>query len=163
MVGLDDFGAGAQGGDFEDTEDFEVYYRSDLEPGDTFKGEIFMSELKKSEAEATHGKPFFNIVITNHEQEEKWVVTYWSPNEDAMAKGNYYGKKGGAHYMLIDGILACLFGTDRNEAKYHSVIFEKFREGINNKIVSVEAEMVEPSGRGVHPVLSITSAETIGE
>lgn len=163
MTGLDDFGAGKQAGEYEDTEDYEVSYRSDLEPGDTFKGEVFMSELKKSESEATFGKPFFNIVITNHELEEKWVITYWTPNEKALAEGNYYGKKGGAHYVLIDSILSTLFGTPRDEAKYHSVIFDKFRDGINSKIVSVDVEMIEPKGMGKHPVLSITKATQAGE
>lgn len=160
MTTMDDFGAGPSG---QDTDDYEVYYRSELEPGDTFKGEIFMSDIRVSEAETTYGQKLFNIVITNHDLEEKWIITYWSPNEDALSQGNYYGKKGGAHYVLIDSILSCLFDTPRDEAKYHTVVFEKFREGVNSRIGMVEAEMLEPRGNGKHPVLSIASVEEVGE
>ncbi|MCE7699706.1 MAG: hypothetical protein K8E24_013135 [Methanobacterium paludis] len=147
MVELGDFGVRSNSA--QDDDNYEVYYNSDLEPGDMIEGEVFLSEIKDHEnAETGEKSKLLTLVITSHEEEEKWVVTYWNPKlfTDDVPTGMLYGKKGGKLYLLIDSILSSMFkDVEKGEAGYHSVDFEKFREGINSKILSVHAEAIKPT------------------
>lgn len=144
MSDLGDFGVKAKGGD---TDDYDVLYSKDLEPGDTFTGEAFLSEIKISDYD---DKPYMVLVITNHDLEEKWVINYKNPKVVVDNDGTelFYGKKGGKLYTLIDSLLSALFDITPGEAKYHSVVAETFRDAINSKVISVDVEAVE----SLHPL-----------
>ncbi len=167
-----DFGVGLGGGSgegFENTDDYLVKYPTPsddpdvgvIEIGDTIEGEIFIGELKV----AKNGNVFFSVVITNHEEEEKWIVSYFSPTlilndkvikdleaAEAVENGEegivLYGQKGGRPYIFMDTLLGNLFNKPMGENKYHSALFDKLREGVNNSVLGVEAEMIESS----HPL-----------
>lgn len=167
-----DFGIGVGGGSgegFENTDDYLVKYPkpSDdpdigvIEPGEKLQGEIFIGELKV----AKNGNVFFSVIVTSHEEEEKWVVTYFSPTlilndkiikdidaMEAVERGEegivLYGKKGGRPYILMDTLMGNLFNKPIGEAPYQSAQFDKFRQGVNNMVLGVEAEMLEPT----HPL-----------
>lgn len=135
-----DFGVRSGSGNYnEGEEDYEVSYLSDLEEGDALEGEVYMSKIQDSEKT---GDPFFNLIITNHDLEEKWVITFWKPKmveEETVM----YAKKPYRNYQLIDSILCAMFDKERESAPYHSVVFETFRDAVNNKILSVKAEVVK--------------------
>ena len=133
---LDDFGAG-KNTNFEGSEDYDVFYIGDLDIGDTFTGEIFMSDIRFNEKLE---KDAFTVVITNHDNEEKHVFSYISPT--MVEEGTkLYGRKGSKAYELIDSILSGMFNTKRNDVKYHSVVFEQFREGVNSKIYLLRGKL----------------------
>jgi len=167
-----DFGVGMGGGSgegFEDTSDYLTKYPTPsddpdvglIEPGDILQGEIYIGELKV----ARNGNVFFSVIITSHEEEEKWVVSYFSPTlilngkvikdmeaAEAVENGEegivMYGRKGGRPYVFMDSLLSGLFDKPLGEAQYHSALFEKLREGVNNNVLGVEAEMTEST----HPL-----------
>jgi hypothetical protein len=167
-----DFGVGMGGGSgegFEDTSDYFTKYPTPsddpdvgvIEPGEIIQGEIYIGELKV----AKNGNVFFSVIITNHEEEEKWVVSYFSPTlilndkvikdleaAEAVEAGEegivLYGRKGGRPYVFLDTLLSGLFGKPAGESKYHSALFKKLRDGVNNNVLGVEAEMIPSS----HPL-----------
>ena len=167
-----DFGIGASAGSgegFENTDDYHTKYTRPtddpdigvIEPGDKIKGEIYIGELKV----AKNGSVFFSVIITDHEEEEKWIVSYFSPTlilngevikdmdaVEAVERGEegieLYGKNGGRPYIFMDTLLGGLFGKPIGEAPYHKAIFDKLRQGVNNNVLGVEAEMIESS----HPL-----------
>lgn len=157
-----DFGVRSGSKDYEDEENYEVSYLSDLESGDVLEGEIYMSKIQDSEKT---GDPFFNIIITNHDLEEKWVITFWKPKmvEDGTVM---YAKKPYRNYQLIDSMLCAMFGKEREAAPYQSVVFDKFRDAINNMVLNVKAEIVDSqhalSKKGDLVFTSVEKAEQKG-
>lgn len=147
MVDLNDFGVKDSGSNYED-DGYEVYYPKDIEPGDIIEGEIFLSEVKPWESPEGETQMKMSVIITSHEEEEKWIYTFWNPKlyTDDVPTGMLYAKKGGKLYLFIDSLLSSMFkDVVRDESKYHSVDFVKFRESINNKILSVTAQAIKPT------------------
>ena len=124
-------------------DDYEVLYNKDLGEGDTIEGEVYLSEIKDHTSEEGEQSRVFSLIITDHEKEEKWIISYWNPKE--VEGGKIYGKKPYKVYRLIDDFLGGLFGLPLKEIPYHSVVFDKFRDGINSKVLSVKAKAI-PAG-----------------
>ena len=164
-------GAAGTGEGIEDTSNYFTKYPTPsddpevglIEEGETIDGELFIGELKVSKS----GNVFFPVIISDHDREEKWVVSYFGPtlvlddnvvrdaeavdaveNESDRERLVLYGKRGGRPYVLLDELIALLFKKNKGEAKYHSVNFAKFRGAVNKNVLAVKAKM-EPS---THPM-----------
>jgi hypothetical protein len=148
---------GVQSGSGIESDDYEVLYNKDLEVGDSIEGEVYLSEIKdhKSEEDGTESR-VFSLIITDHTNEQKWIISFWNPKEVEGGK-KIYGKKPFKVYRLIDDFLSGIFGVPKLETPYHSVIFEVFREGINSKVLSVKAKAIQAGHRlSTSPDIEIT-------
>ncbi|MEN4006060.1 MAG: hypothetical protein PQ964_01650 [Methanobacteriaceae archaeon] len=142
---------------FED-EDYETIYLSDLEVGAEITGEIYISELKTKEFKGNEFQQFYLIII-DRENKQKWVCGI-NPsvytNDDIVS---VYGAKGGRVYQLIDSLNHSLNGTELEQLESYSVVFNTFRESINEKVEKVTVKAVQPSNPNAKtPNLSVVKA-----
>ncbi|MEW6655021.1 MAG: hypothetical protein AB1394_16350 [Bacteroidota bacterium] len=142
---------------FED-EDYETIYLSDVEVGNEITGEIYISELKTKEFKGNEFQQFY-LIITDRENKQKWVCginTSVYTNNDIVS---IYGAKGGRVYQLIDSLNHSLNGTELEQLESYSVVFDTFRESINEKVEKVTVKAVQPSNPNAKtPNLSVVKA-----
>jgi len=142
---------------FED-EDYETIYLSDVEVGNEITGEIYISELKTKEFKGNEFQQFY-LIITDRENKQKWVCginTSAYTNNDIVS---IYGAKGGRVYQLIDSLNHSLNGTELEQLESYSVVFDTFRESINENVEKVTVKAVQPSNPNAKtPNLSVVKA-----
>lgn len=144
-------------------EDYEATYLSELEEGNEITGEVYISEIKTSEFRGNEIHQFY-LIITDHENKKKWVCginTSVYTNDDVVS---IYGAKGGRVYQLIDSLNHALNGTELEQLESYSVVFDTFRDTVNEKVDKVTVKAVQPSNANAKTVnLSVVKAEPIEE
>ena len=147
---------------FQD-EDYKTAYLSELEIGDEITGEIYLSELKTHEFRGNEIQQFY-LIVTDHENKQKWVCginTSVYTNDDVVT---IYGAKGGRVYQIIDSLNHALNGTELEQLESYSVVFDTFRETVNEKVDKVTVKTVQSSNANAKaPNLSIVKADAIEE
>jgi hypothetical protein len=142
-------------------EDYETIYLSDVEIGNEITGEIYVSELKTKEFKGNEFQQFY-LIIKDHENKQKWVCsinTSVYTNEDIVS---IYGAKGGRVYQLIDTLNHALNDTELEQLESYSVVFDTFRETVNEKVDKVTIKAVQPSNPNAKtPNLIVVKAEAI--
>ncbi len=128
-----------QVGGGQDTEDYDGEFLSDLAPGESLTGEVYITDLMVSEK---NGKEYFTMIVTNHEDEKKWIISLF-PSVYEDAKGDkIYGKKGGRLYIFLDSFLSLVTSQEANTADNRTVFFEQFKEQVNEHVSEVTVETV---------------------
>jgi hypothetical protein len=159
-ISMGDMGV-RQGGDYEE-DDYEAFYPKDITVGELMEGEVYMTDMKETPEEGT---PFFMIIVTNHDAEKKWLLSYFNPSiyTNEGKPDVLYGKKDGKIYVLIDSLLSKLFkDVEAGTSPDWTVEFDKFRETINNKIQSVKVEAVQSSHFAAkNPNFKVVSVEKL--
>lgn len=139
-------------------EDYNTAYLSELDVGDEITGEIYISELKTQEFRGNEIQQFY-LIITDHENKKKWVCginTSVYTNDNVVS---IYGAKGGRVYQLIDSLNHSLNGTELNQLESYSVIFDTFRETINEKVDKVTVQAVQSNNPNAKtPNISVVEA-----
>ena len=142
-------------------EDYKTTYLSEVEVGNEITGEIYLSEIKTQDFKGNEINQFY-LIITDHENKQKWVCginTSVYTNDDIVS---IYGAKGGRVYQLIDSLSHALNGTELNQLESYSVVFDTFRETINEKVDKVTIKAVQPSNPNAKtPNLSVVEATAI--
>ena len=146
-----------------DNDDYETIYLSQVEVGSEITGEIFVGELKSKEIKSKDVQEFY-VIITDHENKQKWICGLITSAYFDNDIAKIYGEKGGRIYQLIDSLNHVLNGTELDQLESYSVIFDTFRETVNEKIDKVTVESVEASNPNAKaPNLRIVKANTIEE
>jgi hypothetical protein len=142
-------------------EDYETAYLSELEVGDELTGEIYLSELKTQEFRGNEIQQFY-LIITDHDNKKKWVCglnTSVYKNDDIVS---IYGAKGGRVYQFIDSLNHALNGTELDHLESYSVVFETFRDTVNEKVDNITVKAVQSSNPNAKtPNLSVVKASVI--
>lgn len=142
-------------------EDYETIYLSDVEVGNEITGEVYISELKTKEFKGNEFQQFY-LIIKDHENKQKWVCSINTSvyvNDDVVS---IYGAKGGRVYQLIDSLSHALNDTELEQLESYSVVFDTFRETINEKVDKITVKAVQPSNlHAKTPNLSVVGADAI--
>ncbi|MGB9978516.1 hypothetical protein [Methanobacterium sp.] len=154
---------GIQKGSANYDDDYETMYLSQLELESEITGEIYVGELKSKEIKGKEVQEFY-VIITDHKNKQKWIcglITSAYFDED-IAK--IYGEKGGRIYELIDSLSHALNDTELNQLESYSVIFDTFRETVNERVKNITVKAVQASNPNARtPNLKIVKAETFEE
>jgi len=149
---------GIQKGNVSYEDDYETKYLSQLEIGSEITGDIYIGELKSKEIKSKEVQEFY-IIITDHKNKQKWICGLITSAyfDDDIAK--IYGEKGGRIYQLIDSLSHALNGTEINQLESYSVVYETFRETINERVEEVTVKAVKSSNQNAKtPNLQIVKA-----
>lgn len=122
-------------------EDYRTRSLKELAPGDEIGGEIVVGEFKTIPMGKREVAEFY-MVITDHENRQKWVcefVTPYSPETD-----NIYGENGGLFYTFMDSLNHVVNNTPENWQENYSVNFTKFRNRVNEYVFQVTIKAVAP-------------------
>ena len=141
-------------------EDYEITYLSELDAKSEITGEIYISELKTQEYRGNEIQQFY-LIITDHKNKKKWVCginTSVYTNDDVIT---VYGAKGGRVYQLIDSLNHALNETELDQLESYSVVFDTFRETVNEKVEEVTVRTVQPSNPNAKaPNLQVIKAKS---
>jgi hypothetical protein len=140
-------------------EDYETMYLSQLEVGSEITGEIYVGELKTKEIKGKEVQEFY-VIITDRENKQKWICGLITSAyfDDDVAK--IYGEKGGRIYQLIDSLSHALNGTELDQLESYSVVFDTFRQTLNEKVENVTVNAVQASNPNARtPNLQIIKAK----
>ena len=151
---------GIQKGSANYGDDYETMYLSQLEIESEITGEIYVGELKSKEIKGKEVQEFY-VIVTDHENKQKWICGLITSAyfDDDIAK--IYGEKGGRIYELIDSLSHALNNTELNQLESYSVVFDTFRETINNRIKNVTVKAVQASNPNARtPNLQIVKADS---
>ncbi|MGZ7050364.1 MAG: hypothetical protein ACXVHO_10195 [Methanobacterium sp.] len=144
-------------------EDYTTTYLSELEVGSEITGEIYISEIKTQEFRGSEIQQFY-IIITDHDNKQKWVCginTSVYTNDNVVS---IYGAKGGRVYQFIDSINHALNDTEMDQLESYSVVFDTFRSTVNEKVDNVTVKTVQSSNPNAKtPNLSVVKATAIEE
>ncbi|MDI6724927.1 MAG: hypothetical protein QMD61_09815 [Methanobacterium sp.] len=149
---------GIQKGSTSYEDDYDTKYLSQLEIGSEITGDIYIGELKSKEIKNKEVQEFY-IIITDHKNKQKWICGLITSAyfDDDVAK--IYGEKGGRVYQLIDSLSHALNGTELNKLENYSVVFDTFRETINERVEKVTVKTVKSSNQNAKtPNLQIVKA-----
>ena len=142
-------------------DDYKIIYLSELEVENEITGEIYLSEIKTQDFKGNEINQFY-LIITDHENKQKWVCginTSVYTNDDIVS---IYGAKGGRVYQLIDSLSHALNDTELEQLESYSVVFDTFRETINEKVDKITVKAVQPSNPNAKTSnLSVVKAEPI--
>ncbi len=142
-------------------EDYETMYLSQLEVGSKITGEIYISEIKTKELKGNEIQQFY-LIVTDHKNKQKWVcgiTTSVYTNDDIVS---IYGEKSGRVYQLIDSLNHALNGTEMEHLESYSVVFDTFRETINDKVEEVTVKTIQSSNPNAKtPNLQVVKAKAI--
>lgn len=130
-----DFGITAQ----EKMEDYTTRSLKELTSGDEISGEIVVGEFKTVPMGKREVAEFY-VVITDHEQRQKWVcefITPYSPETD-----NIYGENGGLFYTFMDSLNHVINHTPLNWQENYSVNFTRLRNLVNEYVSLVTVKAV---------------------
>ena len=150
---------GIQKGSANYDDDYETMYLSQLEPESEITGEIYVGELKSKEIKGKEVQEFY-VIITDHENKQKWICGLITSAyfDDDVAK--IYGEKGGRIYELIDSLSHALNDTELDQLESYSVVFDTFRETVNKSVKNVTVKAVQASNPNARtPNLKIVNAE----
>lgn len=154
---------GIQKGSANYGDDYETMYLSQLEIESEITGEIYVGELKSKEIKGKEVQEFY-VIVTDHENKQKWICGLITSAyfDDDIAK--IYGEKGGRIYELIDSLSHALNDTELNQLESYSVVFDTFRETVNNRIKNVTVSAVQASNPNARtPNLKIVKADVFEE
>mgnify|MGYP000946991830 CR=1 FL=1 len=154
---------GIQKGNTSYEDDYKAKYLSQLEIGSEITGDIYVGELKSKEIKSKEVQEFY-IIITDHKNKQKWICGLITSAyfDDDVAK--IYGEKGGRIYQLIDSISHALNGTELNQLESYSVVFDTFRQTINERIEEVTVKSVKASNQNAKtPNLQVVKAKAFDE
>lgn len=154
---------GIQKGSTNYDDDYETMFLSQLEIESEITGEIYVGELKSKEIKGKEVQEFY-VIITDHENKQKWICGLITSAyfDDDVAK--IYGEKGGRIYELIDSLSHALNDTELNQLESYSVVFDTFRETVNKSVKSVTVKAVQASNPNARtPNLKIVKADTFEE
>ena len=154
---------GIQKGSANYDDDYETRYLSELEIESEITGEIYVGELKSKEIKGKEVQEFY-VIITDHENKQKWICGLITSAyfDDDIAK--IYGEKGGRIYELIDSLSHALNDTELDQLESYSVVFDTFRETVNKSVKSVTVKAVQASNPNARtPNLKIVKADTFEE
>ena len=154
---------GIQKGSANYDDDYETMYLSQLEPESEITGEIYVGELKSKEIKGKEVQEFY-VIITDRENKQKWICGLITSAyfDDDIAK--IYGEKGGRIYELIDSLSHALNDTELDQLESYSVVFDTFRETVNNNVKDVTVKAVQASNPNAKtPNLKIVKADTFEE
>ncbi|MGZ7119640.1 MAG: hypothetical protein ACXVH2_08020 [Methanobacterium sp.] len=144
-------------------EDYTTTYLSELEVGSEITGEIYISEIKTQEFRGSEIQQFY-IIITDHDNKQKWVCginTSVYTNDNVVS---IYGAKGGRVYQFIDSLNHALNDTELDQLESYSVVFDTFRSTVNEKVDNVTVKTVQSSNPNAKtPNLSVVKATAIEE
>ena len=149
---------GIQKGSANYDDDYETMYLSQLEPESEITGEIYVGELKSKEIKGKEVQEFY-VIITDRENKQKWICGLITSAyfDDDIAK--IYGEKGGRIYELIDSLSHALNDTELDQLESYSVVFDTFRETVNNSVKEVTVKAVQASNPNARtPNLKIVKA-----
>ncbi|MGZ7208908.1 MAG: hypothetical protein ACXVHV_03440 [Methanobacterium sp.] len=139
------------------SKDYETKFLSELKPGDEIEGEIHIGDIKKRKIKNKDVNEFF-VILTDQNNKKKWIcgfVTSYYPE-----KGNIYGEKEGKVYTLIDSLNHLLNNSPRNTEESYSLIFDVFKENINENVKKVKVKAVQSWKPGAKSVnLEVLEAE----
>lgn len=150
---------GIQKGSKSKTDEYSTKFLNQLEPGEEITGEIYIGEMKKRQIKKTDIDEFY-IIITDHENEQKWICGFISSYYPKS--GNIYGEKGGRVYNLIDSLNHALNNTPMNMQESYSVNFDTFRATINENVEKVTVKAVQswnPSAKACN--LEVIDAKSV--
>lgn len=146
-----------------DDEDYKTFYLSELEIGSEITGEVYISDLKTKEFKGNEFQQFY-LIIKDHNNKQKWVCsinTSVYKNDDVVT---IYGAKGGRVYQLIDSLNHALNGTELGQLDSYSVLFDTFKETVNEKVDKITVKAVQPSNPNAKtPNLNVVKAEAVEE
>ena len=154
---------GIQKGSANYDDDYETMYLSQLEPESEITGEIYVGELKSKEIKGKEVQEFY-VIITDRENKQKWICGLITSAyfDDDIAK--IYGEKCGRIYELIDSLSHALNDTELDQLESYSVVFDTFRETVNNNVKDVTVKAVQASNPNAKtPNLKIVKADTFEE
>ena len=154
---------GIQKGSTNYDDDYETMFLSQLEIESEITGEIYVGELKSKEIKGKEVQEFY-VIITDHENKQKWICGLITSAyfDDDVAK--IYGEKGGRIYELIDSLSHALNDTELDQLESYSVVFDTFRETVNKSVKSVTVKAVQASNPNARtPNLKIVKADTFEE
>lgn len=154
---------GIQKGSTNYDDDYETMFLSQLEIESEITGEIYVGELKSKEIKGKEVQEFY-VIITDHENKQKWICGLITSAyfDDDVAK--IYGEKGGRIYELIDSLSHALNDTELDQLESYSVVFDTFRETVNKSVKSVTVKAVQASNPNARtPNLKILKADAFEE
>jgi len=154
------FDLGIQKGNVSYEDDYETKYLSQLEFESEITGDIYIGELKSKEIKSKEVQEFY-IIITDHKNKQKWICGLITSAyfDDDVAK--IYGEKGGRIYQLIDSLSHALNGTELNQLESYSVVYDTFRQTINERVEEVTVKAVKASNQNAKtPNLQIVKTVT---
>jgi hypothetical protein len=123
------------------TEDYRTKLLNELVPGDEITGEIIIGDFKTLPMDKREVAEFY-IIISDHENNEKWVAeitTPYFPETD-----NIYAEKDGLFYGFIDSLNHVVNGTPRNWQENYSVNFHQLRKTVNRYLTLITVKAVQP-------------------
>ena len=150
---------GIQKGSTNYDDDYETMYLSQLDAESEISGEIYVGELKSKEIKGKEVQEFY-VIITDHENKQKWICGLITSAyfDDDVAK--IYGEKGGRIYELIDSLSHALNDTELDQLESYSVVFDTFRETVNKGVKNVTVKAVQASNPNARtPNLKVVKAE----
>ncbi len=153
-----DLGISKGNGNYEDESNYNKKYLNELEIGEEITGIIHIGELKKRQIKNKDVEEFY-VILKNKNEKTKWICGLITSayHDDGVDK--IYGEHGGRVYELIDSLSHALNITELNELESYSVVFDTFRETINNKLESVTVKAVQASNPNAKtPNLQIVKA-----
>jgi hypothetical protein len=134
-MNLNDFGvvnSGSRGQ--KKTENYKSIYMQEIAINDHIIGELSISPMENSD----YGERFY-IWVTNHEDEEEWVINIQNPYR--IEENDKIYAKNGRLYVFLDSFFRKLLGEKYVERKHFTFDFDEFRENVNklNAVVTVQA------------------------
>ena len=139
------------------TKDYKTKFLNEIKPGEEIEGEIHIGDIKKRMIKNIEVNEFF-VILTNHKIEEKWICGFVASYYPKT--GNIYGEKGGRVYTFIDTLNHVLNNSPRNVEDSYSVIFDVFKENINQQVKQVKVKAVQSWKPGAKSVnLEVTDAK----
>jgi len=130
-----DFGIADQA----EMENYTTRSLKELAPGDEIEGEVVVGEFKTIPMGKREVAEFY-VVITDHENHQKWVcgfTTPYSPETDEI-----YGENRGLFYTFIDRLNHVVNHTPLNWQENYSVNFTQLRSRINEYISTIRVKAV---------------------
>ena len=150
---------GIQKGSTNYDDDYETMYLSQLEPESEITGEIYVGELKSKEIKGKEVQEFY-VIITDHENKQKWICGLITSAYFDNDVAKIYGEKGGRIYELIDSLSHALNDTEIDQLESYSVVFDTFRETVNKSVKRVTVKAVQASNPNARtPNLKIVKAD----
>jgi hypothetical protein len=158
-----DLGIQTKNSGFDD-EHYAVTYLSDLSVGDEITGNVSISPLKEREFRGNLVNQFY-LIVSDHENERKWVCSINTSVYDNDGILSIYGTQDpdpGRVYIIIDSLNHILNGTPEGEKESYSVVFDTFRNTINNEVSKIKFKAEQPKNPNAKSV-NIRAIEKVNE
>jgi hypothetical protein len=138
------------------TEDYGTKSLDELVAGEEISGEIYIEEIKSVHM-VKNGFGEFYVLITDHDNQKKWVCEFVTPYHPETGIVN--AEKGDRTYNLIDSLNHVINDTPRDLQESYSVDFNHFRKTVNSSIFFVTVKAISPVNSDESVNLEVTSAQ----